>query len=94
MKGELERDIKLLAFKKIRIMRPGLIEGVREKSIMKGNIAIAFARIITKIPGFKKYKPISAKRLAQTMINSVFDDNIRIKEYSWENLYEIGDPTY
>ena len=94
MKGELERDIKTLAFKKIRIMRPGLIEGIREKSIMKENIAIAFARIITKIPGFKKYKPISAKRLAQAMINSAFDDEIRIKEYSWENLYETGNPIY
>ena len=70
MKGELDRDVQKLGFQKVRILRPGILEGERNESRMGEKTMIGFSRIISKIPGLRMLKPIHGEKVARAMINS------------------------
>lgn len=67
MKGELDRDLRALAFARITILRPGPLVGPREnpragEGLLKGTMAVFNA-----VGLFMKYKPISGDQVAESM---------------------------
>jgi uncharacterized protein YbjT (DUF2867 family) len=72
MKGELECAIKKLPFAKIRIMQPGILDGDRKEHRPAEKMAISVMRLISRLPGLGKNKPIHCSIVAKAMINSVF----------------------
>jgi uncharacterized protein YbjT (DUF2867 family) len=71
LKGELDTDVKDLPFEVITIMRPSILAGERSESRPGESIGKFFMKFLTKIPGLKKYRPISGQTVAQGMINSL-----------------------
>lgn len=71
LKGELDEALKKLPFEVITILRPSFLDGDREESRLGESVGIKLAKVFTKIPGLKKYRPISAEKVAEGMINSL-----------------------
>lgn len=71
MKGELDEAVMKLPFRKIIIMRPSILAGKRNEKRKGENIGLAIAKVLTKIPGLRKYRPIKGETVAGAMINSV-----------------------
>lgn len=71
LKGELDEAVRELPFDVITILRPSILDGKRSEHRPGESIGMFFARIFTKLPGLKKYRPIPGKTVAQAMINSL-----------------------
>lgn len=68
-KGNLDEKVQQLNFEKIRIFRPSILVGLRSEKRFGESIVIKIAGAITTIiPALKKYKPIEASLVAETMI--------------------------
>ncbi|MFV0481841.1 MAG: NAD(P)H-binding protein [Campylobacteraceae bacterium] len=74
IKGELDNAVLKLDFKKIRILRPSGIVGVREKSRFGEEIMVRVIRFLNFFGILKSLKPIDAKILSLSMINSLKGD--------------------
>lgn len=74
IKGELDDAVSRLPFNRITIMRPSILDGDREESRPGERFGLAVMRIVGKIPGLKKYRPIPAEKVAKAMINSLQDN--------------------
>jgi len=70
MKGELEEAIKKLNFPNYLIFQPSLLLGKREELRVGEKIGEAIGKVITKIPGLRKYRPIQGKEVALAMKNA------------------------
>jgi uncharacterized protein YbjT (DUF2867 family) len=71
LKGELDDAVKNLPFEVVSIMRPSILAGERNESRLGESIGMVFMKILTKIPGLKKYRPIPGKVVASGMRNSL-----------------------
>jgi uncharacterized protein YbjT (DUF2867 family) len=71
LKGQLDDAVKKLSFEVITILRPSFLDGDRAEDRLGESIGIVVARLVTKIPGLKKYRPIPAEKVAQGMISSM-----------------------
>ncbi|HET8865332.1 MAG TPA: NAD(P)H-binding protein [Gracilimonas sp.] len=71
LKGELDDAVKELPFELITVMRPSILDGDRNESRPGEKSGLLMARLFTKIPGLKKYRPILGKKVAEGMINSL-----------------------
>ncbi|MEQ8524162.1 NAD(P)H-binding protein [Gracilimonas sp.] len=71
LKGELDEAVKELPFEVITILRPSFLDGARQEDRLGESIGILLAKMFTKIPGLKKYRPIFAGKVAEGMINSL-----------------------
>jgi uncharacterized protein YbjT (DUF2867 family) len=90
MKGELDRDVQKLNFRKIRILRPGILDGERNESRAGEKSMINLFKVISNFPGLKKFKPIHSKIVAKAMINSCFDETDGVKIYSMKQVFSTG----
>ena len=90
MKGELERDIKSLPFKQIKILQPGMLVGNRKENRMGEIIGIAVLRFLNSIGIFRKQKPVEAKIVAKAMINISFEPE-PLKTYSLLEVFKAAE---
>ncbi len=81
MKGELERDVKLLPFQHIHILQPGILSGNRKEHRSGEKMAISMLRFFNKLGLFKKQKPIDVSIVARAMINASFQKE-RLRTYT------------
>lgn len=71
LKGELDDAVKELPFDVITILRPSILDGDRGEDRPAEKFGLLMARLFTKIPGLKKYRPILGRKVAQGMVNSL-----------------------
>jgi uncharacterized protein YbjT (DUF2867 family) len=69
-KGEVERDIKLVGFRSLTILRPSLIGGKREDSRFAEGVALALSRILAPILP-KKFHVNPAAKIAGVLVESI-----------------------
>jgi uncharacterized protein YbjT (DUF2867 family) len=69
-KGEVERDIKLVGFQSLTILRPSIIGGKREGARFAEGIALALSHILAPILP-KKFHVDPAAKIAGVLIESV-----------------------
>jgi uncharacterized protein YbjT (DUF2867 family) len=69
-KGEVERDIKLVGFRSLTILRPSIIGGKREDSRFTEGVALALSRILAPILP-KKLHLNPAVKIAGVLVESV-----------------------
>jgi uncharacterized protein YbjT (DUF2867 family) len=69
-KGEIERDIKLLGFRSLTILRPSIIGGKREDSRLAEGVALALSRILAPILP-KKFHVNPAAKIAGVLLDSI-----------------------
>ncbi|MCR9131008.1 MAG: NAD-dependent epimerase/dehydratase family protein [bacterium] len=74
MKGKLDNKVQKLGFEKLVIVRPSLLLGDRKEMRIGEKIGEPLLKLATKIPPFKKYKPIHVRDVAKAMINGLNSD--------------------
>lgn len=91
-KGEMERDIIALDFENTHIFRPSMIMGNREESRPMERIFIkAFSVINTLLIGkLKKYRGISAQKIAAAMFAAAQKDIDEPKIYHWKEMENLA----
>ena len=70
VKGELERDVSVLPFEAVHILRPSFLLGDRGERRTGEAIGIALARGVqgALLGGLRKYRPIEASTVAAAMV--------------------------
>jgi len=94
IKGELEEAVKALNFDKTVILKPSFLQGDRKESRLGEKIGIMLANILTRIPGFKKYRPIEASKVAAALMHADQKDTPGIHEYAWDQVHALADKGY
>jgi len=89
MKGELERDVKGLAFSSTIIIKPGPLHGKRVESRTGENIGVAVIRFFNALGLFRKYKPIAGEEVAQAMINAYKNPKAGVTEFVLDQLFKL-----
>jgi uncharacterized protein YbjT (DUF2867 family) len=69
-KGEVERDMKLVGFKSLTILRPSIIGGKREESRFAEGVALGLARALAPILP-KKFHVDPASKIAEVLVDSI-----------------------
>jgi uncharacterized protein YbjT (DUF2867 family) len=90
IKGELERDVLLLPFRTIHILRPGLLAGDREEKRMGEVIGYKVLNLLTRIPGLKQYKPIHDIQVAKAMIHASLKEDAGTYKYTLSELFDLA----
>jgi uncharacterized protein YbjT (DUF2867 family) len=90
MKGELERDVKELAFSSVVIIKPGPLQGKRNEKRLGENMGVATIRFFNALGLFKKYKPISGVEVGQAMVNAYKNLQSGISEFALDELFELA----
>ena len=71
VKGEVENALRKMRFKRLDIVRPGLIRGIRHGEVRPaeglGAIASPLADLLL-VGGYRRYRSISAHKLAQAIL--------------------------
>lgn len=71
MKGELDDAILHLGFDSLVILRPSFLDGNRDEIRFGERTGIIFAKLLSWIPGIRKYRPIHAEIVAKAMIEGL-----------------------
>lgn len=71
MKGQLDDAVKALGFENLVILKPSVLVGQRNESRFGETLGIFLGRLLTRLPGLQKYRPIEAVTVAKAMINGV-----------------------
>ena len=87
MKGSLDDAVQKLAFQKIRIIRPSILDGNRQENRLGERIGLAVMRVLKYIPFIKKYRPIHVDIVAKAMQKSLLD-NQPLEILSLEEIFE------
>ena len=91
IRGELDRDIKKLPFKRIIILKPSVLAGEREVKRRGEEIGIRLSNLLKHIPGLKKYQSIEGRIVASAMIRALEkDQKSRIEEYELDELFQFS----
>jgi uncharacterized protein YbjT (DUF2867 family) len=69
-KGEVERDMKLVGFKSLTILRPSIIGGKRHESRFAEGLALTLSRILAPVLP-KKFHVNPAAKIAGVLLDSV-----------------------
>ena len=69
-KGEIERDIKLVGFKSLTILRPSIIDGKREESRFAEGAALMLSRLLAPVLP-RKFHVNPAAKIAGVLLDSV-----------------------
>lgn len=94
MKGELERDIKVLPFQHIHILQPGILKGERLERRTGEKVGIKLIEFLNSIGIAKKQKPIPASLVAQAMINISYRRGKKINVYSLLQVFDAAKSQY
>jgi uncharacterized protein YbjT (DUF2867 family) len=68
-KGEIERDIKLVGFKSLTILRPSIIDGKREESRFAEGAALTLSRLLAPVLP-RKFHVNPAAKIAEILLDS------------------------
>ena len=90
MKGELERDVKTLAFKQIRILQPGPLEGDRPENRTGEKVGVFLLHALNNLGLFRRYKPIGGDIVARAMRALSHQDGPSQQVYVLDTLFTLA----
>lgn len=91
MKGELDRDVQQLSFARIRIARPGMLEGARTVERPNEKFFGKVLDVVGAVPGLGGIKPISGTAVARALCKAVEDPAPGCIIYGAKELHRLGD---
>lgn len=91
MKGELERDVRQLAFQKVIILRPGLLLGERETPRTGEKLAAAMMSVVARVPGLRKYRGIEGRTVARAMLQGATTGGPGVHVFEPEQVFELAE---
>ena len=90
IKGELEEAVKKLNFEKIVILQPSVLDGDRKEVRFGESVGIVVGKLLSWIPGIRRYRPIHSTIVAKAMINALELSDEGIHTYQLEELFELA----
>ncbi len=87
IKGELDRDVQQLGFQRVRIMRPSLLGGDREKARAGEKLGSAMLSVANAIGIAKRYREIPGEVVAQAMINAALEPSPGTRIYTLDEVF-------
>ncbi|MCG7549313.1 NAD(P)H-binding protein [Pseudoalteromonas sp. Of7M-16] len=87
MKGELEHRVKLLGFRHLSIFQPSLLIGHRPDTRVAESIGNHLLPLICKLPGLKKYRPISGNQVATKMVSVAMSESAHYETYRLDEIF-------
>ena len=87
MKGELERDVKKLPFRRIRVLQPGMLAGARKEPPTSERIGLVLGSLLGQVPVLRQYRPIHGRTVAQAMINAALDETPGVQTITLEDVF-------
>jgi uncharacterized protein YbjT (DUF2867 family) len=91
MKGELEEAIRKLPFKRIAIIRPGLLSGNRTEHRAGEKLMIKALNVLHHLPGLGGQKPIDVSIVARAMINAYFKQRAAVQVYELGEVFKLAE---
>ncbi len=70
MKGELDRDVKALAFERLTIIKPSILAGHRNEKRVGETFGLLMGKLLGKMPYLNKYQSIQAYTVAKAMVQA------------------------
>jgi len=91
IKGELNRDVRNLPFRAIRILKPSVLVGQRREKRLGESLAVILGNLLTPfIPPLRKHRPIPASIVAHAMINAANDTTPGFRTYEREEVFVLA----
>lgn len=87
MKGVLEDKIKQLDFKRISIFQPSLLLGNRPETRFGEHVAGIVLPVVCRLPGFKKFRPISGQQVAKKMVSVSLQPGPRLEFFKTDQIF-------
>jgi uncharacterized protein YbjT (DUF2867 family) len=87
IKGELDREVQLLGFERVRIMRPSLLGGERSEPRTGEKIGSVLLRAANAVGIARKYREISGAVVAKAMINAAFDPEKGTRIFTLDEIF-------
>jgi uncharacterized protein YbjT (DUF2867 family) len=72
MKGELDRDVEALGYERVRIVRPGMLDGERPEARPMERLGIKVMRVLGRGP-LAAQRPVTAGEVARALRRAVRD---------------------
>ena len=91
IKGELERDVKKLAFQSISIIQPSLLYGKRQTSRLGEKLSYLFLKFFNSFGQLKKYRPIAADIVAKALMNAALQADRGISTYTLDKIFQLSE---
>ncbi len=92
MKGELERDVGALAFRRITLLRPGILAGERAEVRRGERAALAVLRFVPRWPALASLRPIGADVVARAALVAGRAPEPGLHTWGPAALFAAGDP--
>ncbi len=91
IKGKLDDEVSELPFKQIYIFRPSILAGERKEKRRGEVIGISAIKFLAKIISpLRKYRPINAEMVAETMIKAANQQNQpKLIIYELDQIFQI-----
>lgn len=91
MKGELDDAVSALAFPRVRILRPSLLEGARNEKRPAESVGIIVANALASVGILRRHRPIPAATVARGLIASAFDGPESRRTYALDELFALAE---
>ncbi len=90
MRGELEEGVRALPFARLRILRPGMLDGERAEDRPKERWAIAALKVVGSLPGLRSVRPIQGAAMARALVAAALDETPGVKVYGPGELHALA----
>ncbi len=85
-KGELDQAVQGLRFKRINILRPGILDGNRRETRPMEKLGLNVLNTLNTWGLFQNFRPIHVRQLARIMIEISFETTVGVKIYEAAEL--------
>jgi uncharacterized protein YbjT (DUF2867 family) len=90
MKGELDNAVNALKIPRVRIIRPGFLDGKRSHARPLEFFSITAARLVAGLGIARQYRPIPVESVAKAMIGAYFDGEEKRHIYEGEAVFLLA----
>lgn len=90
IKGELERDVAVLGFRRVCLLRPGLLEGERAQKRTGEQLAAPVLRALQWVPGLRALRPVPGREVARALVQAWAEGPAGITVYGPEDVFALA----
>ena len=87
-KGQLEDDVRKLAFNVISILQPGQLDGARQENRPMEKVGLSVMYALNRVGLLRKYRPIQAKEVAKAMLHAA--EKTQSGVYALDKVFELA----
>jgi uncharacterized protein YbjT (DUF2867 family) len=90
MKGELERDLSALGFPRLRILRPGLLEGERSEPRTGEKLGASVLGLLRVVPGLRAWRPIPGEEVARAAVQAWAEGGEGVRTWDLGEVFDLA----